>query len=127
MSSPRLDTLISVNANTCFFTGLVLNSTLVWLVFRHTPSSLRTYSRVLAQIAVVNILSLTTTVFFASVQLNGSSGSLCYGVGWLMRPNSRKWNFWINSAWFFMVCFTQYSVAVPFIYRYFILCHQRMM
>lgn len=127
MSSPGLDAFAAINANACFFIGVALNGTLVWLILHHTPNALTTYSRVLTQIAVVNILSVATTVFFGSVQVNGSTGSICYGVGWLTRPNARTWNLALSSAWFFMVMYGQFSMPVPFLYRYFILCRQVMM
>lgn len=122
-----LDSLILANANVCFLIGVALNLLLIWLILKRSPEELRTYSRVLLQVAAVNLVFLTFTVLVAPVQLSGNQGAITYGVGWLMRVNdggagTRAWNFALAAVWCYLVYVMQFSIAVPFIFRYFVVC-----
>lgn len=59
LSVDFLETVAVVNSTTCFFIGSMLNRMLIGLILRHYPTELSIYSRILLQIAVVNILYLT--------------------------------------------------------------------
>lgn len=123
-----LDTAVAVNGTACFLIGCTLNITLIWLTHKRSPDSLRTYSRVLLQSAVLNIAGLTATAFYSPVQLAGAKGAITYGVGWLAKANdgtasTRAWNFGVHCAWVYMVGITQYPIVAPFLFRYFAVCH----
>lgn len=128
LTTPLLNTVASINATACFLLGVSLNITLIWLILKRSPTSLRTYSRVILQSALLNIVYLITTACYIPVQLASAKGSLTYGVGWILRANdgsadTRTWNFTVHCVWGYMVFFTQLSIVVLFLFRYFAVCH----
>ena len=132
LPTPLLNTAVAINATACFLIGITLNTMLLWLILKRSPASLRTYSRVLLQSAVTNMVCLTATVLYSPVQLASAKGSLTYGVGWLVRADNdidgtRTWNFTLHSVWVYTVFFSQLSVIVFFLFRYFAVCHGRML
>jgi len=125
----RLPPILSVSANatTSFIIGCTLNGALIWLIRKHSPTELRTYSRVLLQVTLLNIAYSTSIALFGPVQLASAQGSLNYGVGWLARTNdgraeTRFWNCFLHATWVYMMFLTQFTVIVPFLFRYFALC-----
>lgn len=124
-----MDAVHRVNAYVCFCVGICLNSILLWLVAKKSSENLRVYSRVLVQSVIVDTIYLTTSFFYTPVLLVTDGSLLIYGVGILTTENSgvgsagasHLWDFALYSAWFSSVHFSQYSVLVPFLFRYFIL------
>jgi hypothetical protein len=84
LSSQLLNTAAAINATTTFLIGCTLNLAIIWLAFKRSPKALRTYSRVLLQTAVLNIVYLTVVFLYIPVGLSGTKGAVNYGVGWIM-------------------------------------------
>ena len=121
------DLAASINATVSFAIGCTLNSILIWLILKRSSTELRTYSRVLLQIALLSMAYSTISVLFAPVMLATAQSSVIYGVGWLARENdgsaeTHVWNANLTHVWSYLLYLTQFSVIVPFIFRYFALC-----
>lgn len=130
-SVDTIDTVHRINSCTCFFIGIALNSTMIWLIVKKSSEEVRHYSRILLQTAFVDLAYLTVGFLYSPVVLIGSGQVVIYGVGILIGEDSsgsaavRPRNFALYNIWSFMFYFSQYSASVPFIHRYFTLCRER--
>lgn len=132
-----MDTVHRVNNYVSFIVGSTLNATVLWLVAKKSSKELRLYSRILLQTAVVDLVFLATTFLYSPVILIGNGRAVMYGVGPLsLEPADassaavaavRQWNLGAYTIWAYTLFFIQYSIAVPFIHRYFTLCHERVL
>ncbi|KAI1699451.1 serpentine type 7TM GPCR chemoreceptor srd domain-containing protein [Ditylenchus destructor] len=104
--------------------GLVLNSVLIFLIFKQTSKEMRIYSRILLQTAFIDFCCLLTTAFVQPIYLmyNGHNVVITNG---LLRSFGQSWAFVMTMWWFFIGCFSIISNCVPFIYRYLVLCREK--
>lgn len=64
-----METLVRANGYVVFALGTLLNSTLIWLIVRKSSRELRLYSRILLQVAVIDIADLVLTFLLMPVCL----------------------------------------------------------
>jgi len=56
-----------INGFACFIVGTGLNALLVWMIKYQSSDELRPYSRILLQVAYMDLLTLTTAFFVEGV------------------------------------------------------------
>jgi hypothetical protein len=108
----------------CFLIGIPLNALLVWLVIYRSASEMRQYRPILLLATVTDIVYLTDFLVVMPViaTKDGCSGTLSLGpFGSLPRP----WGFIVLMTSEFLFTFSCYSIAVPFIYRYYVICRDK--
>lgn len=62
-----MEALVKVNGYLAFAVGTPLNATLLWLIVFKSSSGLRPYSRILLQVAVIDLLDLALTFLLMPV------------------------------------------------------------
>jgi len=66
-----MESLVRTNGYVAFALGTGLNTTLLWLIVSKSRSELRSYSRILLQVAVINLVDLVIT--FLCIPVSDSS------------------------------------------------------
>lgn len=110
-----------VNNSLCFLLGYLTNSLLIYLIVACTPSEMRVYRPILLQSCVTDLVYLAVILLVQPAMLIDSGLTAIVTLGplsWVGQP----WNFALVAAWTVCYQFSQYSLVVPFVYRYVALC-----
>lgn len=113
-----------INTSTCLVIGYVLNITLLWLISKRTPQEMLIYRPILYLSTITDLVYLAVYIVVQPVMIidSGLCAIISLGpLGWLPQP----WNFVLISHWMFFYQFSQYSLGVPFVYRYMVICKER--
>lgn len=123
-----MDSVHRINSAVCFLAGSALNSLVLCLVVTRTSEELRPYSCVLAQTALVDLASLAVNLLFQPVYLTLGADAMTGGIGLAVVDPARGgmgvrwWNFGWYLVYLFVTSAAVYGTAVPFYYRYRVLC-----
>lgn len=133
-----------VNSAVCLSLGAPLNALAIWLIVRHSPEELRIYRKVLLQTATMDLFFLFLSFLVQPVGNGGkmyglpkpnhklqiilvvTDQNVLYGLGPVMRADNplanATWNFVWMYGWLLTLIFVHYSIPLPFVYRYMVLC-----
>jgi len=105
--------------NNCvgFALSLLLNTLLLWLILRHSPSELRTYSIILVQTCVLDLLIALLLVLNMPLVVAVDHALVMFQMGWLSWT-ALPVNFCIVATTLSILIFHFSALGVQFLYRY---------
>lgn len=114
------------NAFICFGIGVPANAALLWLIRYRTPDTLRPFSRILGQSALLDVLTLCIYPLVQPLFVNREDVAITGAVGVaLVEPSTvaaRGWNFAFVEVFLFMTNWQYGAQPLLFYYRYRVMC-----
>uniref|UniRef100_A0A914H3K5 Uncharacterized protein n=1 Tax=Globodera rostochiensis TaxID=31243 RepID=A0A914H3K5_GLORO len=104
--------------------GVILNGIMVHLIVRHTPKSMRMYSKILLQTCATDLAFLTINLLFHQYMFTTDKGESEVIPGGLITfngPQNRGWNLLAWVCCIFLVYVSMFGYVAQFIYRYLLL------
>lgn len=105
--------------NNCvgFALSLLLNSLLLWLIRKHSPAELSTYSMILTQTCAVDLLYALSIFLAMPITMPVGQALVTFQAGWLAET-PLPLNYGLVSSTVIIYIFSFSATGVQFLYRY---------